>query len=123
MLWFLLFALVSLFALLARELWRAASRARRARRAASAPARLAEQARSLTELTAGGSPERALDIATPAVVEAHALGHPCQVCGAAVRLVDHSVLVMDGARLRRAETRCPTCGHERSWYFRLLPPN
>jgi hypothetical protein len=83
---------------------------------------VAKDRQRLFELEAGGSPQHPLEVPSASVVETHALGVPCPLCGGAHELVEHAAVVQDGVRLRAAHLRCRQCGSKRSLFFRLVEP-
>lgn len=70
----------------------------------------------------GGSPEKALPITSPSVVEVEALTRRCTRCEGAMRLAQHSAETIDGERLRVAHLSCDFCSATREVYFRLVGP-
>lgn len=73
----------------------------------------------LARVEPGGSPDRPIEIDTPAIVEVRALAKPCPLCQGPLRLEEHAAVEIDGARLRVAAVACTQCGVQRSLYFRL----
>jgi hypothetical protein len=73
----------------------------------------------LARMVPGGSPERPVEIDTPAVVEVMAVAAPCPLCGGGLRLVEHAAETIDGVRLRVARLACTGCGVARAMYFKL----
>lgn len=73
----------------------------------------------LFELEPGGSPERALPVASPAIVEVHAESVPCPRCGSKHEVLEHVAATVAGVRLREARLRCRQCGTKRSLWFRI----
>src|SRR5262245_41681891 len=93
---------------------------RRARRASGRlHEKLVRNLDRLARLAPGGSPQRALVIDSPAVVEVRAVAKPCPLCGGAFRLEEHAAVEIDGVRLRVARIACTTCAIRRAIYFRL----
>lgn len=119
MIWLVLLALLIAVGLLLRELGRAGRHALAVAESKQAPRRLAMEVRKLELLEPGGTPENAIEIAAPSVVEAHAGRIPCSKCEGAVEVEEHAVEEHVGERLRVARTRCRSCGHRRTLYFRL----
>ena len=96
-------------------------RRRAATRAATLGARrLARDREQLARIAEGGSPERPIVVESPAEVEVVAAA-PCPLCDAAVRVVAHDAVTIDGERLRVARTACSGCRAERSIYVALRP--
>lgn len=81
---------------------------------------LAKDRQRLFELEVGGSAARPLEVSSASVVETHALGVPCPLCGGAHELLEHVALVHGGVRLRAAHLRCRQCGSRRTLFFRLV---
>ncbi len=92
-----------------------------------------EQARALTRLESdrerlftlepGGAPERPIAASSAAVIEAHATGVPCPLCGSVQEVVEHTALVHHGIRLREVKLRCRQCGSKRSLWFKIVGPS
>lgn len=123
MIWLVLLGLLVALSLLLRELTGLTRRAVQVVEQREAPARLARDVRKLELLEPGGTPETAIEVAAPSVVEAHAGRTPCSQCGAAVEVEEHAVEEHAGERLRVARLRCRSCGHTRTLYFRLARLN
>ncbi|MGE0329008.1 MAG: hypothetical protein AB7K71_23590 [Polyangiaceae bacterium] len=123
MIWLVMLGLLVALGLLLRELTGVARRAVQVVEQREAPARLARDVRKLELLEPGGTPETAIEIAAPSVVEAHAGRTPCTQCGALVEVEEHAVEEHAQERLRVARLRCRTCGHARTLYFRLARLN
>jgi hypothetical protein len=75
----------------------------------------------LFRLDPGGSPERPLDVPSPALVEAQAQSLPCPRCEGRHDVLEHLALTRGEARLREARLRCRQCGSLRSLWFRIRP--
>jgi hypothetical protein len=73
----------------------------------------------LARLEQGGSPERPIEIASPAQVDVMAGARACPLCGGPLRLEEHAARTLGGTRLRVARVACTACGKRRSIYFRL----
>jgi hypothetical protein len=73
----------------------------------------------LARLEDGGSPERPIEIDSPAVVDIRAVSKPCPLCEGSLKLDEHAAVELDGERLRVASVTCTQCGAGRSIYFRL----
>ncbi len=102
----------------------AASRKPRAERRATARSATKDikERERLAQLLPGGAPWRPIEVISASLVEPKARSLPCVVCGAGVRVLDHTAKTLDGTALRLATTACPSCGHERVVYFRIEPP-
>lgn len=123
MIWLVLIGLLVALGLLLRELSGVGRRAVAVVERREAPRRLAREVRKLELLEPGGTPESAIEIETPSVVEAHAGRTHCSRCEGAVEVEEHAVEEHAGERLRVARVRCRSCGHERRLYFRLVRLN
>ena len=86
---------------------------------ARAHATLVRDLEQLALLAPGGSPQRPIDVASPAQVEPIVLAKPCPLCEGSLRLEDHAAETVDGVRLRIAAVRCVQCAVHRRLYFRL----
>jgi len=97
--------------------------ARAARRGrARAHATLVRDLERLARLAPGGSPERPIDVGSPAQIEPMALAKPCPLCEGSLALEHHAAETIDGVRLRVVAVRCVQCGVRRRLYFRLAAP-
>jgi hypothetical protein len=76
----------------------------------------------LAALEAGGTPERPIEVVSASLVEPKARAMPCPVCGASVRVEDHTARTLQGAPRRMAHVVCPMCRHARVVYFSIRPP-
>lgn len=86
--------------------------------------KLAEARLKLALLEAGGSPERPIEVTSASVVESHAAGLGCAVCGSSTRALEHTAVTLPDSSgtprsLRVARVRCSRCGVTRDIYFRL----
>ena len=77
----------------------------------------------LFTLEPGGTPERALEATSAAVIEAHAASVPCPLCGGNQEVTEHTALVHHGVRLRETKLRCRQCGSTRSLWFKIVGVN
>ena len=83
------------------------------------PARLEERVRRLAEAREGGTPERAIEVMSPAQIEPRAEHQPCPRCGGNMHVETHEV---DGPDLlRRVLARCGRCGERVTTWFRVRP--
>lgn len=73
----------------------------------------------LAALEPGGSPERPVDVSTPAVIEGRARSTPCVQCGGELSIEDHAVHADAHHSLRVVRARCRACHAPRALYFRL----
>jgi hypothetical protein len=87
---------------------------------ARAAEKLARQREHVANLTEGGAPERPIEVASAAVVEAHGKGMPCLRCGAPCRVHEHTAATINERRLRIVRLQCPMCGATRVVYFRIV---
>ena len=98
------------------------TRARTQRREAGrALSKLQVAREKLFQLDPGGSPQRPLDVSSPAVVETQAQSVPCPRCEGRHEVLEHVALRRDDVRLREARLRCQRCGSLRSVWFRIRP--
>ena len=67
----------------------------------------------------GAAPERPIEVASPAAVEARAEAIPCPRCGGPCHVEEHVVEIHDDVRLRVAKMRCGGCGRRRPVYMKL----
>jgi hypothetical protein len=95
-----------------------AARARR-REQAREQARLVRDLEALARLEPGGSAERPLTIASPALVEVLAGAKPCPLCQGPLHVEEHAAITAGGVRLRVAKVACASCGVRRDLYFTL----
>jgi hypothetical protein len=90
------------------------------RERARALTRLESDRERLFTLELGGAPERPIAASSAAVIEAHASGVPCPLCGGSQEVVEHTALVHNGIRLREVKLRCRQCGSKRSLWFKIV---
>lgn len=76
----------------------------------------------LARLAPGGSPERPIDVRSPALIEPLVNKARCPLCEGRLRAGDHRVHVHEGETLRESRARCARCAVVRSIFFRLAPP-
>jgi hypothetical protein len=93
------------------------------RKAARASDKLTEARMKLLDLEPGGSPERPLEVGTPAVIETKARALPCPRCEEPFELVAHEAHTRGGRRLRETKLRCRVCGLTRSLWFHVSEPS
>jgi hypothetical protein len=75
----------------------------------------------LARLAPGGSPERPIDVRSPAMIEPLVARTACPLCDGSLRPGDHRVHVHAGESLRETRARCSRCAIERSLFFRIVP--
>ena len=76
-----------------------------------------EQARErLAALSPGGSPRRAIAVASAAVIEVRAAALACPQCGGQYRIHDHTRPIPG---LRRLDVACRQCSTRRALWFRI----
>jgi hypothetical protein len=77
-----------------------------------------EQAQErLAALSPGGSPQRAIPVASAAVIEVRAAATPCPQCGGLYRLHEHT-RPLPG--IRRVDVACRQCSTPRTLWFRIV---
>jgi hypothetical protein len=77
-----------------------------------------EQARErLAALSPGGSPQRAIAVASAAVIESRAAAMPCPQCGGLYRIHEHT-RPLPG--VRRVDVACRQCSTPRALWFRIV---
>lgn len=96
-------------------------RARTVRReAARDAASLARKREQLFVLSAGGAPERPIQVDAVSVIELRAGAVACPRCKGEQRVEEHvAVTTAHGIRLREAKLVCRACGTRRSLWFQL----
>lgn len=73
----------------------------------------------LARLLPGGEGGRPVEVASASVVEVHAKGIPCPLCGGELRVEEHVARVVENEMLRVVRVRCFSCGVPRDLFFRL----
>lgn len=81
--------------------------------------KLGDAREKLARLSAGGAPERAIDVTSASVVEPHALGLGCARCEGELRLLDHEVHETAHGVLRRVRGQCKRCRAVREIWLRI----
>jgi hypothetical protein len=77
-----------------------------------------EQAREqLAALSPGGSPQRAIPVASAAVIEVRTAAMPCPQCGGLYRLHEHT---RPRPGIRRIDVACRQCSTPRTLWFRIV---
>lgn len=89
------------------------------RKAERAAVKLAGSRLKLAAAEAGGSAGRPVEVTSASVIEPHAGGLPCAICGSGVRVLEH--IAKDNLRVVRV--RCTRCSVERDLYFRIAALN
>ena len=87
--------------------------------------RIAKLSKKLDRLVAdspGGSPARALPVASASVVEVKARGFLCVHCEGELQLLAHEAEFLHGAQLRCVDMKCKICFARRRLWFALGPP-
>ncbi len=77
----------------------------------------------LLDLEPGGTPARALEVPTPAVIEPKARSLICPRCDEPFELDSHEARADEHGRLREARLKCRHCGLGRSLWFRIIAPS
>lgn len=81
-------------------------------------ARQLESARErLAALSPGGSPRRAIDVTSAAVIEVRAAVMTCPHCGGQYRILEHTRPVPG---IRRVDVACRQCSTPRALWFRIV---
>ena len=81
--------------------------------------KLAVDLEKLAAHAPGGSPERAIEIASPSEVEVQARSTPCPICRGELRVEERAAEALAGVRVRVARVVCTMCRRRRAIYFRL----
>jgi len=71
----------------------------------------------LASLLPGGSPERAISVASASVIEARAAALPCPHCGGHYRILEHT---RPWPGIRRVDVACRHCSSPRLLWFRIV---
>jgi hypothetical protein len=77
----------------------------------------------LAQLSAGGTPERPIDVTSASVVESTALSLGCMRCESALRLEDHDAVRTEHGILRCVRARCTMCRAAREVWLRIVHPS
>lgn len=85
--------------------------------------KLGDAREKLARLSPGGTPARAIDVKTAAVVERVALALGCARCDGELRLEAHDALGTDHGPLRRVRGQCKRCRAIREVWLRVLALN
>lgn len=93
------------------------------RRARAETDRWVQTKRKLYDLEPGGSPDRPLEVPTPALVEPKSKSLSCPRCDELFAIEEHAAHTDGHGRLREAKLRCKLCGERRSLWFRIVPPS
>jgi len=76
-----------------------------------------ERARErLAQLSPGGAPDRAIEVASASVIEGRAAAMPCPHCAGQYRVLEHTRPVPG---LRQVDVACRYCGVPRTLWFRI----
>lgn len=81
--------------------------------------KLGDAREKLARLTAGGAPERPIEVPSASVIEAHAVGLGCARCEGELRLVDHDAVRTEHGVLRRVRAQCKRCRAIREVWLRV----
>lgn len=84
--------------------------------------KLADKLDRLVHESAGGSPERAVEVSSASVIEVKARALRCGRCEGELLLVAHEAEFRNGVQLRRVDLQCRSCFAPRRAWFRLGPP-
>lgn len=77
----------------------------------------------LARLDEGGTPERAIALPSPSLVELRASSYPCHRCGGELTIAEHTILALAGGETRRkVRASCKSCGSARVLFFRIDTP-
>lgn len=93
------------------------------RRGARDAERLLGARERLFALEPGGTPENAIEVQSPSVIEVHATRHECPRCAGRLLVLEQAAVTREGQRLREARLVCRDCGVPRSMWFRLVSPS
>lgn len=85
------------------------------RRAERDATKLGDAREKLARLSPGGTPERAIEVSSAAIVESEAVALACARCGGETRSEEHEAI--EG--LRRVRTQCKRCGARREVWLRI----
>jgi hypothetical protein len=84
--------------------------------AIAVPARLERAREQLARLSPGGSPERAIEVASASVIEVRAAALPCPHCAGEYRILEHT---RPHPGVRQLDVECRYCGVPRTLWFRI----
>jgi hypothetical protein len=79
--------------------------------------RLERALEHLAALSPGGSPHRAIDVASAAVIEVRAAVMTCPHCDGLYRILEHTRPVPG---IRRVDVACRQCSTPRALWFRIV---
>ncbi len=71
--------------------------------------KLEDAREKLALLSAGGGPERPIEVASASVIEPHAIGLGCARCEGPLRLEAHDAVATEHGPRRRVRARCTQC--------------
>lgn len=83
--------------------------------------KLSAARRRLIKLEVGGSPERPVEVASAAVIEARAESLSCPDCAGELRTDSHEAREHEGELLREVTLVCRRCAAALTQYFRIVP--
>lgn len=81
---------------------------------------LARDRERLAFLSAGGAPDRPIEVDSAAIVEMRAESFDCTQCGGRNRTDAHEAKRFEGRVLRRVQVKCVRCGNTRALWFRVV---
>lgn len=100
------------------------TRERTARRERERAARkLVRDRERLVATEPGGSAERAIEVATPGLIDGRVRATPCHQCGGALESAEVEAVSLPVGRRRVARTRCRVCHAPRAIWFSLPVAN
>jgi len=67
----------------------------------------------------GCAPDRPFEVEASSVIEVHARGVPCPICGESLRLDQHTAETIRGERMRLVLVTCAACASSRTLYYRI----
>lgn len=89
------------------------------RRRMRAVDKLGDAREKLARLSAGGAPERPIEVGSASVVETTALGLGCARCEGALRLTEHGAVRTEHGVLRQVKGQCKDCRTVREVWIRI----
>jgi len=83
--------------------------------------KLSAARRKLITMEDGGRPDRPIEVASAAVIEARAASVPCPDCAGELRAESHEAREHQDELLREVTLICRRCGAALKQYFRIVP--